>query len=130
RKQDGLLPVLASAETSPTGWRIYTNHEVKPRDTLDVRLMGIPPSQYGVRQTSHPSAPAVCVEDRNSEIRRIIIRGLNGARYLTIGQGVTSAKVEPYSQSAPPRRQPYSQSAPPRRQPYYPSIAQSRRPRP
>jgi len=129
RDRDGLLRVLVSAETSTTGWRIYTNHEVQPRDTLDVRLMGIPPSQYGARRTSHPSAPAVCVEDRNSEIRRIIIRGLNGARYLTIGQGVTSARAEPYSQSAPPIRQPYSQSAPPIRQPYYPSISQSRRPR-
>jgi hypothetical protein len=119
RDRDGLLQVVVTAETSTTGWRIYTNHEVKPRDTLDVRLMGIPPSQYGARRTSHPSAPAICVEDRNSEIRRIIIRGLNGARYLTIGQGVTSAKAEPYSQSAPPIRQPY-----------YPSISQSTRPRP
>jgi hypothetical protein len=119
RDREGLLRVLVTAETSTTGWRIYTNHEVKPRDTLDVRLMGIPPSQYGVKQTSHPSAPAVCVEDRTSEIRRIVIRGLNGARYLTIGQGVTSAKAEPYSQSAPPIRQPY-----------YPSLSQSPRPRP
>jgi len=119
RDRDGLLRVIVTAETSTTGWRIYTNHEVQSRDTLDVRLMGIPPSQYGVKRTSHPSAPAICLEDRNSDIRRIIIRGLNGARYLTIGQGVTSAKAEPYSQSAPPIRQPY-----------YPSISQSPRPRP
>ncbi len=118
RDRDGLLRVLVTAKTSTTGWRIYTNHEVQPKDTLDVRLMGIPPSQYGARRTSHPSAPAICVEDRNSEIRRIVIRGLNGARYLTIGQGVTSAKAEAYSQSAPPIRQPY-----------YPSISQSTRPR-
>jgi hypothetical protein len=141
RDRDGLLRVFVTAETSTTGWRIYTNHEVQSRDTLDVRLMGIPPSQYGPRQTSHPSAPAICVEDRNSEIRRIVIRGLNGARYLTIGQGVTSAKVEPYSQSAPSSRQPYSQSAPSSRQPYsqsapssrqpyYPPISQPRRTRP
>src|SRR5262249_36512082 len=107
RDRDGLLRVFVTAETSTTGWRIYTNHEVQSRDTLDLRPMGIPPSQYGAKQTSHPSAPAICVEDRSSEIRRIIIRGLNGSRYLTIGQGVTSAKVEPYSQSAPPSRQPY-----------------------
>jgi hypothetical protein len=116
RDRDGLLRVLVTAETSTTGWRIYTNHEVQPQDTLDVRLMGIPPSQYGARGTSHPSAPAICVEDRNSQIRRIIIRGLNGARYLTIGQGVTSAKAEAYSQAAPPVRQPY-----------YPPISQSTR---
>jgi hypothetical protein len=119
RDNAGLLRVLVTAETSTTGWRIYTNHEVQPRDTLDVRLMGIPPSQYGARRTSHPSAPAICVEDRNSEIRRIVIRGLNGARYMTIAQGVTSAKAEPYSQSSPPIRQPY-----------YPSISRSNQPKP
>jgi hypothetical protein len=119
RDRDGLLRVLVTAETSTTGWRIYTNHEVQPQDTLDVRLMGIPPSQYGPKRTSHPSAPAICVEDRNSQIRRIVIRGLNGARYLTIGQGVTSGKADAYSQSAPPVRQPY-----------YPPISQSTRPRP
>jgi len=116
RDRDGLLRVLVTAKTSTTGWRIYTNHEVQPQDTLDVRLMGIPPSQYGARRASHPSAPAICLEDRNSQIRRIIIRGLNGARYLTIGQGVTSAKAEAYSQAAPPVRQPR-----------YPPISQSNR---
>src|SRR5262245_1133589 len=119
RDRDGLLRVLVTAETSTTGWRIYTNHEVQPQDTLDVRLMGIPPAQYGARRTSHPSAPAICVEDRNSQIRRIIIRGLNGARYMTIGQGVTSAKAEPYSQPAPSYQQPF-----------YPPITQAPRPRP
>jgi hypothetical protein len=119
RDRDGLLRVLVTAETSTTNWRIYTHHEVQPRDTLDIRLMGIPPSQYGVRRTSHPSAPPVCVEDRNSEIRRIVIRGLNGARYLTIGQGVTSARTESNSQPAP--------STP---RPYYPPVSQPIRPRP
>lgn len=114
RGNDGLLRVLVTAETPTTGWRIYTNHEVQPRDTLDIRLMGIPPSQYGPRRTSHPSAPAVCVEDRNSEIRRIVIRGQNGSRYLAIGQGVTSARAESISQQAPPIRQP---SYPPVSQP-------------
>jgi hypothetical protein len=118
RDNAGMLRVLVTAETSTTGWRIYTNHEVQSRDTLGIRLMGIPPSQYGVRRTSHPSAPAICVEDRNSEIRRIIIRGQNGARYLTIGQGVASAKAEPYSRPAPSNRQPY-----------YPPISQPNRPR-
>jgi hypothetical protein len=111
-----LLRVVVTAETSTTGWRIYTNHEVQPQDTLDVRLMGIPPSQYGAKRISHPSAPAICVEDRNSQVRRIVIHGLNGARYLTIGQGVTSAKAEAYSQAAPPVRQPY-----------YPPVSQSTR---
>jgi len=112
RGNDGLLRVLVTAETSTTGWRIYTNHEVQPRDTLDIRLMGIPPAQYGVKRISHPTAPAINVEDRNSEIRRIVIRGLNGSRYLAIGQGVTSARAEPFSQQAPPIRPSY----PPRSQ--------------
>src|SRR5262249_18577447 len=91
----------------------------QPRDTLDVRLMGIPPSQYGARQTSHPSAPPICVEDRKSEIRHIVIHGQNSARSLTIGQGETSAKTEPTSRPAPPSRRPY-----------YPPVSQPRRPRP
>ena len=118
RAADGMLRVLVSAETPTTGWRIYTNHEVKPSDTLDIRLMGIPPSQYGVRQTTHPSAPEICLDDRSSVIRRIIIRGRNNARYLTIGQGVTSARVEPNSLAAPPRQQPY-----------YPPISRPSQPR-
>jgi hypothetical protein len=119
RGNDGLLRVLVTAETPTTGWRIYTNHEVQPRDTLDIRLMGIPPSQYGAKRTTHPSAPSICLEDRNSEIRRIVIRGQNGSRYLAIGQGVTSARAEAYSQKAPPIRQPS-----------YPPASQSGRIRP
>jgi len=115
RDRDGLLRVLVTAETSTTGWRIYTHHEVQSRDTLDIRLMGIPPSQYGARQTSHPSAPAICLEDRNSEIRRIIVHGLNGARYLEIGQGATSAKIDSNTQPPPSNTQPgYPPISPPR----------------
>jgi len=113
RDRDGLLRVVVTAQTSTTGWRIYTNHEVQPRDTLDIRLMGIPPAQYGLRRIDHPSAPPICVEDRNSAIRNIIIRGLNGAKYLTIGQGATSARISSDSRTT-----------------YYPPISQSqRRPR-
>jgi hypothetical protein len=39
------------------------------------------------------------LEDRNSEIRRIIVRGRNGDRYLTIGQGVSSAQIDSSSRS-------------------------------
>src|SRR5215510_4376251 len=118
RAADGMLRVLVSAETPTTGWRIYTNHEVKPSDTLDIRLMGIPPSQYGVRQTTHPSAPEICLDDRSNVIRRIIIRGQNSARYLTIGPGATSASAAPNSQAPPPRQQPY-----------YPPISRPSQPR-
>ncbi len=131
RDRDGTLRVLVTAETPTNGWRIYTHHEVQPRDTLDVRLMGVPPSQYGVRQISHPSAPPICVEDRNSQIRRIIVRGQNGARYLTIGQGATSAQVDSnarpsQSTQRPPTPRP-SQPRPPRPRPseYVPPAAPS-----
>jgi hypothetical protein len=106
RDKDGLLRVLVTAETLSGGWRIYTNYEVQSRDTLDVRLMGIPPSQYGARQISHPSAPAIRVEDRNSEIRRIIVHGRNGDKYLTIGQGTTSAQIASKSRPNPSGQRP------------------------
>jgi opacity protein-like surface antigen len=119
RDRDGMLRVTVTAETSTQGWRIYTHHEKASQDTLDIRLMGIPPSQYGVRRTDHPSAPAICVDDRNNVIRRIVIRGSNGARYLSIGQGATSARIDSNSRSASPNAQPY----------YPPPISQSTRPR-
>jgi opacity protein-like surface antigen len=111
RSRDGLMRILVTAETPTNGWRIYTNHEVRPQDTVDIRLMGIPPSGFGSRQISHPAAPAIRVEDRNSSIRRIIVRGRNGDKYLTIGQGVTSARLDPNSQyyqsnQLPPDTQP------------------------
>jgi opacity protein-like surface antigen len=115
RNRDGLLRILVTAETPTNGWRIYTNHEVRSRDTVDIRLMGIPPSGYGSRQISHPTAPAIRVEDRNSAIRSIIVRGRNGDKYLTIGQGVTSARLDPnlhYFQSNP--RPPITQPIRPR----------------
>jgi hypothetical protein len=120
RDNAGLLRIVVTAETSTTGWRIYTHHEKPSQDTLDIRLMGIPPGQYGARRIDHPSAPAICIEDRNSGIRNIIIRGLNGARYLTIGQGATSAKIDTNSRSGSSTRQPYS--PPPISQPTRPRI--------
>jgi hypothetical protein len=118
RDRDGMLRVFVTAETSTPGWRIYTNHEVQSRDTLDIRLMGIPPSQYGARQLSRPTAPPICVEDRNSEIRRIVVHGQNGARYLTIGPGPTAAQLDPSGRPSSSNQQ------------YYPPLPQSERPRP
>ncbi|HKQ79519.1 MAG TPA: hypothetical protein VJ810_37850 [Blastocatellia bacterium] len=100
RDSAGMIRVEVTAETSTAGWRIYTNYEVQPRDTLDVRLVGIPPSQYGARQVSRPTAPAICIEDRNSEIRRIVVHGQNGDRYLTIGTGSTAAQLDPSGRSS------------------------------
>src|SRR5262249_5917471 len=92
RDRDGFLQVVATSETPTNGWRIYTHHEIRPSDTLSIRLRGVPPSAYGTRQISHPSAPVICVEDRNSAIRRLVVRGSNGERHLTIGPGATSAQ--------------------------------------
>ncbi|MGH9766990.1 MAG: hypothetical protein ACREAB_06085, partial [Blastocatellia bacterium] len=107
RDRDGMLRVQVTAETQTSGWRIYTNHEVQPGDTLDIRLMGIPPSTYGARQTSYPSASEICVDDRNNAIRRIVVHGLNGDRYLTIGSGATTAQLDPYSRNSPSNQQPF-----------------------
>jgi hypothetical protein len=128
RGSDGIMRVTVTAETSTQGWRIYTHHEKPSQDTLDIRLMGIPPAQYGVRRRDHPSAPTICVDDRNSAIRRIVIRGLNGDRYLSIDQGATSARIESRSRSGPSGTQPYyqpplSQSTPPRLRPGTGSIS-------
>jgi hypothetical protein len=102
RGSDGLLQVRVRAETPTEGWRIYTNHQIQTRDTLDIRIMGIPPSQYGVKRVSRPEAAPICIEDRNSEIRRIIVRGTN-ERHLTIGTGTISAQPDrPYSSNQPP----------------------------
>jgi len=94
RDRDGYLRVLTTAETPSTGWRIYTHHEIQPRDTLDIRLSGTPPSGGGARGISHPSAPTIMVQDRNGDIRRIVVRGSNGDRYLTIGRGSGAAQVD------------------------------------
>jgi hypothetical protein len=96
RDRDGYLRVLVTAETPTNGWRIYTHYEIQPRDTLDIRLRGVPPSTQGTRVVSHPSAPTIMVQDRNGDIRRIIVRGSNGDRYLTIGPGSGSARNDSY----------------------------------
>ena len=102
RDRDGLLQVRVRAETPTEGWRIYTNHQIQPRDTLDIRIMGIPPSQYGVRRVSRPEAAPICIEDRNSDIRRIIVRGTN-ERHLAISAGAITAQPDrPYSSNQPP----------------------------
>jgi len=104
RDRDGFLRVQIRAETPTNGWRIYTHHQTQPGDTLDVRLRGVPSSGAGTRQVSRPSASEICVDDRNSAIRRIVVRGSNGDRYLTIGQGATSAQLDPFSRPSTPDR--------------------------
>jgi hypothetical protein len=134
RDRDGMVRIIVTAETPTSGWRIYTNHEVQPRDTVDIRLMGVPPSGSGARQISHPSAAPICVEDRGAAIRRIVVRGSNGDRYLTIGSGIGSAQLDPYSRpSSSGQQYPSNPSTyPSNQQPYTPQPAspQPVRPRP
>lgn len=99
RDRDGYLRVLVTAETPTSGWRIYTHHEIQSGDTLDIRLRGVPSSTQGTRMVSRPTAPTIMVQDRNGDIRRIIVRGLNGDRYLTIGAGSGSARIDSYQPS-------------------------------
>jgi hypothetical protein len=119
RDRDGLVRVLVTAETQTSGWRIYTNYEVQPRDTVDIRLMGIPPSSYGSRRMSHPAAAPICVEDRSGVIRRIVVHGSNGDRYLTIGPGAGPAQYDPYSRSPGPGSRPYPYNPPTNQPPAY-----------
>jgi hypothetical protein len=112
RDSTGLVRIFVTAETQTSGWKIYTNYEVQPQDTVDIRLMGIPPSTYGTRRPSHPTAAPICVEDRGGYIRRIIVHGSNGERFLTIGPGAGSAQLDPYSRPTRPSASPYSYTPP------------------
>ncbi len=108
RDSDGMVRVLVTAETQTSGWRIYTHHEQRG-DTLDVRLRGVQSGTSGISQLSRPSAPMICVHDRNGSIRRVVVYGSNGNRYLTLGSGPGSAQAQPSQpggQSSTPRPQP------------------------
>lgn len=112
RDRDGYLRVLVTAETPTNGWRIYTHHEIQSGDTLDIRLRGVPSSTQGLRMVSHTPAPTIIVQDRNGDIRRIVVRGLNGDRYLAIGAGSGAARSDSYQPT--PRTTPSgSQTNPP-----------------
>lgn len=86
RNADGFVRILITAETATSGWRIYTNHEIS-RDTVDVRVRGVPPSSTGARQISHPSAPTIVIPDRNRRLQRVIVRGRNGVRTVNVDGG-------------------------------------------
>jgi hypothetical protein len=102
RGTDGYLRALITAETPTNGWRIYTHHQITGNnDTLEVRLRGFPPSSYGLRQVSHPSAPTIIVQDPNRAIARVVVHGSNGSRTLVVNpSGVATA--EPYRPGTPP----------------------------
>lgn len=82
RGTDGLIRILVTAETPSTGWRIYTNHEIKP-DSIEVRLRGVAPTAVAARQVSHPTAPTIVIPDRNNRFKKITVHGKNTVQ--TIG---------------------------------------------
>ncbi|MGH9939003.1 MAG: hypothetical protein ACREAM_22415, partial [Blastocatellia bacterium] len=99
RGADGYVRTQITSETPTAGWRIYTHHELRG-DTLEVRLWGIPPSGYGTRQLSRPNAPMIIMQDQNGAIRRILVHGSNGDRYLNLGFGSGVAQTQPYQPPA------------------------------
>ncbi len=99
RGGDGYVRAQVTSETQTAGWRIYTHHELRG-DTLEIRVWGIPPSSYGVRQLSRPIAPMIIVQDQNGAIRRILVHGSNGDRYLNLGFGSGIAQTQPYQPPA------------------------------
>ncbi len=99
RGGDGYVRTLITAETQTSNWRIYTHHELRG-DTLEIRLRGVPSATYGVRQLSRPPAPMIIVQDQNGAIRRILVHGSNGDRYLNLGFGSGIAQTQPYQPPA------------------------------
>jgi hypothetical protein len=114
RGADGYVRTLITSETPTAGWRIYTHHELRG-DTLEVRLWGIPPSGYGIRQLSRTNAPMIIAQDQNGAIRRILVHGSNGDRYLTLNLGSGVAQAQPYQppQTYQPAPQTYQPARPP-----------------
>jgi hypothetical protein len=85
RGLDGILRILAVAETPTTGWRIFTSHRVVG-DTVEVRLRGVPPSAGGIRELSHPAAPTIKIAD-GGVVSRVAVNARNGTRDIAINQG-------------------------------------------
>lgn len=89
RAADGLIRILVTAETPSTGWRIYTNHEIKP-DSIEVRLRGVAPTALATRQISHPTAPTIVIQDRNSRFKKITVHGKNTVQTIGINGSWTN----------------------------------------
>lgn len=103
RSSDGLIRILITAETPTTGWRIFTNHELL-RDTVEIRVRGMPPAATAPRQLSHPTAPTIVIQDRPNRLQKIIVHGRNTVQTLGINSSWTyrgSAKPTAASRPTP-----------------------------
>jgi hypothetical protein len=76
--------VVATAETTSSGWRVKAEHQVN-RDTLDIWIKGVPPEGRAAKVISHPTVTTT-VADPNRAIRRVIIHGLGSDRNLPVPQ--------------------------------------------
>lgn len=101
RSSDGLIRILITAETPTTGWRIFTNHELL-RDTVEIRVRGMPPAATAPRQISHPTAPTIVIQDRPNRLKKIVVHGRNTVQSLGInsswtyrGSGKTNSTSRP-----------------------------------
>ncbi len=82
RVSGGSILVVATAETSSSGWQVKTENQVN-RDTLEVTIKGTPPMGKSAKIASHPTVTTT-VEDPSRAIRRVIIHGLGGDRTVNL----------------------------------------------
>jgi hypothetical protein len=94
RGGDGVVRILVIGETPTTGWRVFTSYSTSG-DTVNVRLNGTPPASGATNQVSHPLATPIKITDTNSAIRRVVVRGKNGSREVTVAQSSGRPYVPP-----------------------------------
>ncbi len=82
RVSGGSILVVATAETTSSGWQVRTENQVN-RDTLEVTIKGTPPMGKSAKVASHPTVTTT-VEDPSRSIRRVIIHGLGGDRTVNL----------------------------------------------
>ncbi len=82
RVSGGSILVVATAETTSSGWQVKTENQVN-RDTLEVTIKGTPPMGRSSKVASHPTVTTT-VEDPSRSIRRVIIHGLGGDRTVNL----------------------------------------------
>ncbi len=82
RISGGSIMVVATAETTTSGWRVKTEQQIN-RETLEVWVKGTPPEGRAARVASHPTVTTT-VPDPTGAIRRVIVHGLGGDRVVNL----------------------------------------------
>ena len=82
RISGGSIMVVATAETTTSGWRVKTEQQIN-RETLEVWVKGTPPEGRAARIASHPTVTTT-VPDPTGVIRRVIVHGLGGDRVVNL----------------------------------------------